>query len=73
MSEALTAALAPDLDLPDGYKVVWAAIDPTTGADVSGVKVTGVSIFGTMLGTGSGGGGGGGPVGPFMLVPGPGA
>ncbi len=70
MSKPLTASLAPELDLPDGYVVTWAAIDPTTGADVAGVKVTDVSIFGTMLGTGSDGGG---PLGPFMLVPGPGA
>lgn len=72
MSQALTAGLAEDLDLPDGYQIVWAAIDPTTGADVSGVKVTGVSIFGTMLGTGTGGQGPP-PAGPYMLVPGPNA
>jgi hypothetical protein len=63
--------MAADLDLPDGYVVTWAAIDPTTGADVAGVKVSGVSIFGTLLGTGAGGGSF--PVGPYMLVPGPGA
>jgi hypothetical protein len=63
--------MPPVLDLPDGYVVTWAAIDPTTGADVAGVKVMAVSLFGTLLGTGSGGGGD--AVGPFMLVPGPGA
>lgn len=62
----------PDtLDLPDGYVVTWAAVDPTSGADVAGVIVSGVSIFGTDLGGGGGGGSSG--VGPFMLVPGPGA
>jgi hypothetical protein len=63
--------MAQDLDLPDGYIVEWSAIDATTGADVAGVVVTNVSIFGTDLG----GFGGGGPqiVGPYMLVPGPGA
>jgi len=60
-----------DLDLPDGYIVTWAAIDPTTGADVAGVKVSGVSLFGTLLGTASGNGSF--VVGPYMLVPGPGA
>ena len=70
MSAPLIAAMPADLDLPDGYVVTWAAIDPTTGADVSGVVVSNVSIFGTRLGTGSSGGG---LVGPFMLVPGPGA
>lgn len=71
MAEALIAAFPPELDLPDGYKVVWAAIDPVTGADVSGVVVSGVSIFGTALGTGTGVGGF--TAGPYMLVPGPGA
>lgn len=71
MSQALIAALAPELDLPDGYTVEWCAID-ASGANVSGVVVGNVSIFGTMLGTGTDGGGGG-PTGPFMLVPGPGA
>ena len=69
MSQALTAAMPEDLDLPDGYVVTWAAIDPTTGADVSGVTVSGVSIFGTMIGAGFGGNGS--VVGPYMLVPGP--
>lgn len=59
-----------NLDLPDGYIVTWAAIDPNTGADVSGVTVSGVSIFGTMLGQGAGSTT---DFGPFMLVPGTGA
>ena len=54
MAQPLTAPMPPDLDLPDGYVVEWAAINPTTGADVSGVVVSGVSIFGTVLGTLSG-------------------
>lgn len=70
MPEPLSAALPQSLDLPDGYVIEWCAISPTTGADVSGVKVSNVSIFGTMLGTG---GGGGIDLGPFMLVPGPAA
>jgi hypothetical protein len=71
VSQPLTASMPADLDLPDGYIVTWAAIDPTTGADVSGVVVSGVSIFGTLLGSAAGNGGV--PVGPYMLVPGPGA
>lgn len=71
MPAPLTAAMPPDLDLPDGYIVTWAAVDSTTGADVAGVKVTGVSLFGTTLGSGSDGAGG--LIGPFMLVPGPAA
>ncbi len=66
----LEAGIPPDLDLPDGYVVTWSAIDPVTGADVPGVVVSNVSIFGTALGTGTGGDF---PIGPFMLVPGPSA
>lgn len=71
-AKPLEATMPPDLDLPDGYIVEWAAIDPNTGADIAGVRVTNVSIFGTMLGTGAGGGGTL-ETGPFMLVPGPNA
>ena len=70
MSRALVAQFPPDLDLPDGYVIKWRAIDPTTGADVAGVKVLNVSIFGTRLGTGSTAIT---DLGPLMLVPGPGA
>ena len=70
MAQPLEANFTDDLDLPDGYQIVWAAIDPTSGADVSGVTVSAVSIFGTMLDAG----GVTQPiVGPFMLVPGPNA
>ena len=70
MSQPLVAPVPPILDLPDGYVVEWSAVDPSTGADVAGVVVSNVSIFGTMLGSG---GGGGIDLGPFMLVPGPAA
>ena len=64
------APLAPDLDLPDGYRVIFAALDPATGAPIANVVVTNVSIFGTLLGTATGSEL---TLGPFMLVPGPGA
>ena len=70
MAQAVKAAMPQELDLPDGYIVTWAAIDPTTGADIAGVVVSNVSIFGTLLDLA------GNPTtdfGPFMLVPGPGA
>ncbi len=67
----LTAAMPEGLDLPDGYVLTWAAIDPVTGADVAGVTVSNVSLFGTLLGTGADSGSG--LVGPYMLVPGPAA
>lgn len=72
MSQALTAAIPGELDLPDGYIVTWAAIDPTTGADVAGVVVSNVSMFGTLLGGGSTVGTNT-ILGPYMLVPGPSA
>ncbi len=53
MAAPLKAAMPENLDLPDGYMVEWAAINPTTGADVAGVVVNSVSIFGTTLGAGS--------------------
>lgn len=67
MAKPIKTPLPPDLDLPDGYTVTWAAIDPTDGSDVSGVVVSDVSIFGTALGAGSGQGF---AAGPYMLVPG---
>jgi len=70
MTVPTPAPLPPELDLPDGYQVVFAALDPTTGNAVSGVVVGDVSIFGTILGTGVGGGL---ALGPFMFVPGPAA
>ena len=70
MAVPIAVPMAGDLDLPDGYQVVFAAVDPATGNAVSGVTVTNVSLFGTILGAG---GGGQLELGPFMLVPGPGA
>lgn len=65
----LIAGLPPDLDLGGGYIIRFDAVDPATGATVSGVKVSGVSIdaadlAGNVLAL---------DFGPFMLVPGPGA
>jgi len=70
MPPALVAAMPPNLDLPDGYTVEWTAID-TSGADVSGVIVENVSLFGTNLGSGTSQSDL--PLEPFMLVPGLGA
>ena len=70
MAVPVDAPLAPELDLPDGYRVVFAALNPTTGAAVPGVVVEDVSIFGTILGTAATEQI---TLGPFMLVPGPGS
>lgn len=65
----LVAGLPPDLDIDGGYTLRFDAVDPTTGATVSGVVVSAVAIgaadlagAATTLDSG-----------PFMLVPGPGA
>lgn len=50
MPVPLIAGLPPDMDLPDGYIVRFNALDPTSGAAVTGVVVSDVSIFGTILG-----------------------
>lgn len=71
MAQPVTGSFPGELDLPDGYVVVWAAVNPTTGADVAGVKVSNVSIFGTNLGSGTTDGSF--TLGPYMLVPGPNA
>ena len=70
MAVPADAPLMENLDLPDGYKVVFAALDPTTGAAVANVVITEASIFGTLLGTAATQEL---TLGPFMFVPGPGA
>lgn len=62
--------MPPDLDLADGWTIRVTAVD-ATGALVSNVNVSNMSIIAEApLGTDAGGGL---TVGPFMLVPGPGA
>lgn len=75
MSEKLTAALARDLVLGDGYIVRFAAVDPTTGANVTGVVVSNVNIDGDTLGTSALPPPDGYQLqsGPYMLVGGPNA
>ena len=64
----LIASMPQLCDLPDGYIVRWNALDPATGAVVSGVVVSNVSIYGMAIGTAADV-----TFGPFKLVPGPGA
>ncbi len=66
MSLPIKTGLPETLTLTSGYTVRFTATDPTTGALVTGVKVSQVSIFGDTVT----------PeaieeFGPFMLVPGP--
>lgn len=67
MSKKIKTALPPNHDLGGSYIIEWDAVDPTTGATVSGVKVSQTSLLveGTL--------GGDFGAGDFKLVPGPGA
>ena len=65
----LIAGLPPDLDLDGGYTIRFDAVDPTSGATDTGVIVSEATIFAANLA----GSTAGLEVGPFMLVPGPGA
>jgi len=40
MAQPLTVSFPPNLLLTDGWIVTIAAVDPTTGADVTGVRIT---------------------------------
>lgn len=70
MAQPLTVAFPPGLTLTDGWVVTIAAVNPTTGADVAGVRITEALIQVEVL---EGAGGATLNSGPFMLVPGPGA
>lgn len=66
----MKAGIPPDLDLDGGYTISFTAVSATTGAVVAGVVVSAASLLVDNIG--------GGTdeelaVGPFMLVPGPGA
>lgn len=70
MAAAYDAPMPPELELSGGFTVRLTAIDPTTGAVVSGVTIEQlVMMVNTLPGTVPGDLG----VGPFQLVPGPGA
>lgn len=49
MAQKLTANFPPDLDLPANFIVRVTAVNPTTGALVSGVNVSGVAIVADNL------------------------
>jgi len=40
MAQPLTVAFPPNLLITDGWVVTIAAVDPATGANVSGVRIT---------------------------------
>lgn len=45
MAAPMTAGLPLGLDLPGGYTVRFTALDPTTGAVVSGVVISAATIL----------------------------
>lgn len=60
----------PPLVLTQGMKLILQAINPTTGAAVTGVTCSRWSIYGSPVDVSTVAGGAYNP-GPFMLVPGP--
>lgn len=66
MSLPLKTGFPDGLTLSPGYIIRFRATDPTTGADVTGVKVSNVSIFGDTDDPSAFD-----DAGPFMWVPGP--
>jgi hypothetical protein len=70
VAQPLTVAFPPNLQLTDGWKVQITAVNPATGALVTGVKITEALIEVEVL---EGLGGSTLDSGPFMFVPGPGA
>ncbi len=52
MAQPLEATMPEGLQLPDGYRVIFRALNPTTGADVGGVTVRNAVIFASNLGGG---------------------
>lgn len=70
MAQKLDAPMPGNLDLGAGYTLRATALDPTTGALVPGVTIDTLVFTCEDL---TGQGGVGLQVGPYMLVPGPGA
>ncbi len=67
MSLPVKTGFPDNMDLADGYVIRFTAVDASTGAVVTAVKVSAASILcTTTAATGL-------DFGPFMLVPGPGA
>jgi hypothetical protein len=70
VSLPVKTGLPENLIVGDGFTIRFTAVDPTTGALVAGVKVSAVNVGCEIVDAGVGGGL---QLGPFMLVPGPGA
>jgi len=72
MPTPLTGPMPPDLDIGGGWTIQFDSVDGS-GVTVANVVVSDARIIGQPDVVDTGSGNGSGPVGPFMLVPGPGA
>lgn len=70
MAQKIAAQMPPDLDLEFTYSIVFAAVDPSSGATVAGVVISDAMLTVDQV---SAGAADELASGPFMLVPGPGA
>lgn len=68
MGQKLTASMPENLDLEANWQIIMAAVDPVSGAAVSGVTFSNMNLVVDQLSDSP-------PTalveGPFMLVPGP--
>jgi hypothetical protein len=69
MAQKIDVALPDEIVIGDGWIVEWDAVDPTTGASVSGVVISDANVTADDVSAA----GGAIDFGEFMLVPGPGA
>lgn len=70
MAEPFDAALPPAIALTGSYTIRLTALDPTSGDKVAGVTVSNLAMYIDNIGEGGVSDLG---VGPYMVVPGPGA
>lgn len=66
MSQKLIADLPDNMDLTQSWQIVFAAVDPNTGAAVTGITISNIGMLVDQLTPG-------GPIalqsGPFQLIP----
>ena len=49
MGQKIDAPMTETLQIGDGWQIVWAAVDPGTGADVSGVVISNANVVASDL------------------------
>lgn len=69
MPVPVSVSMPPEITAADGYVLRWRAVSPADGSDVANVTITAV----TVQAADTPGAVAGEQLGPFMLVPGPGA